>query len=177
MENIKASPIYYNGNKLKCIKKNLLNYFPKDIDTLIEPFCGSGVISLNTQAKKYILNDIETNLINLYNMFKNEDMDNLRLYFDKIRKELNFLDFVGDISFHNRNKNYDKEKHNLHKKSYDELRDLYNKTKDVRLLYLLLVYSFCHNMRFNSKNEFNMPCGNGLIVIKCLIELFPLINF
>lgn len=118
-------------------------------------------ISLNTQAKKYILNDIETNLINLYNMFKNEDMDSLRLYFDKIRKELNFLDFVGDISFHNRNKNYDKEKHNLHKKSYDELRDLYNKTKDVRLLYLLLVYSFCHNMRFNSKNEFNMPCGNG----------------
>lgn len=97
MENIKESPIYYNGNKLKCIKKGLLNHFPKDINILIEPFCGSGVISLNAQAKKYILNDIETNLIDLYNMFKDEDMDSLRLYFDKIRKELNFLDFVGDI--------------------------------------------------------------------------------
>lgn len=159
MENIKETPIYYNGNKLKCIKKGLLNHFPKNINILIEPFCGSGVISLNTQAKKYILNDIETNLIDLYNMFKDEDMDSLRLYFDKIRKELNFLDFVGDISFDNRSKNYDKEKHSLHKKSYGELRDLYNKTRDIRLLYLLLVYSFSHNMRFNSKNEFNMPCG------------------
>lgn len=36
MENIKESPIYYNGNKFKCIKKGLLNYFPKDINILTQ---------------------------------------------------------------------------------------------------------------------------------------------
>ena len=34
---------------------------------LIEPFVGAGSVFLNTQYKRYLLNDINPDLINLYN--------------------------------------------------------------------------------------------------------------
>ncbi|MGO2479706.1 MAG: DNA adenine methylase, partial [Pseudoalteromonas sp.] len=39
-------------------------------DTLVEPFVGAGSVFLNTQFKHYILNDINVDLINLYNELK-----------------------------------------------------------------------------------------------------------
>lgn len=48
-----------------------------------------------------------------------------------------------------------------HKERYLLLRNEYNKCKNPLYLYVLIIYSFCHQIRFNSNNEFNMPCGNG----------------
>ena len=41
-----------------------------DADTLVEPFVGAGSVFLNTQYNNYILNDINADLINLYNELK-----------------------------------------------------------------------------------------------------------
>ena len=56
---------------------------------------------------------------------------------------------------------------NQYNDRYLAFRDFYNKSKekDIRDLYTLSFYSFCNLMRFNSKNEFNMPFGN-----RCYIE-------
>ena len=69
----------YNGNKRNEFK--YLNTVIDDIDkydTIIEPFCGSSAISFNIWLKypdkKYILNDNDKDLINLYNLIKNEDI-------------------------------------------------------------------------------------------------------
>ena len=67
---MKISPIFYMGNKKKLIKKGLIELFPNDINMLIDMFGGSGVISINTNAEKYIINDIDKNLIDLYELFK-----------------------------------------------------------------------------------------------------------
>ena len=61
MEKIKRSPMFYVGDKYKLIKE-IKQYFPKDINTFIEPFVGGGTVFLNVEAKKYILNDIDKNI-------------------------------------------------------------------------------------------------------------------
>ena len=64
------SPIFYMGNKKKLIKKGLIELFPKNINKFIEPFGGSAIISMNTQANIYIISDIDNNLVDLYKLFK-----------------------------------------------------------------------------------------------------------
>ncbi len=159
--NIIESPIYYSGSKLKCIKKGLLNYFPKDINTLVDLFCGSGIISLNTNAKRYILNDKEKNLINLYNIFKDKNLSK------KIEELINYykLEFKDlDYSFNKSSKKFNKNLFEIHKNGYRQLRDDYNNSRNEKLLYLLTIYSFCHQMRFNSKGNFNMPIGHDKFI-------------
>ena len=65
MRKIKRSPMFYVGDKYKLIKE-IKQYFPKDINTFIEPFVGGGTVFLNVEAKKYILNDIDENIYNLH---------------------------------------------------------------------------------------------------------------
>ena len=57
---IKRSPMFYVGDKYKLIEE-IKQYFPKNIDTFIEPFVGGGTVFLNIEAKKYILNDLFKN--------------------------------------------------------------------------------------------------------------------
>ena len=54
------------GNKKKLIKKGLIELFPKDIDTMVELFGGSSIVSMNTKAKRYFISDIDKNLVSLY---------------------------------------------------------------------------------------------------------------
>lgn len=56
------SPFFYVGDKFKLLPQ-LKENFPKDIEKFIEPFCGGGSVFLNTPAKKYILNDIDSEFI------------------------------------------------------------------------------------------------------------------
>lgn len=157
---IKQSPIFYSGNKLSNIKNGLIKRFPKNINTFIDVFTGSGVVCLNTNASRILMNDLNTNVINLLNMFKNEDLIDLRNFYDTLFTDLNGVD-TSNISFDKRSKNFNLNLYEKHKKYYNRLRELYNSTKDVRILYLLTIHSFCHQIRFNSNNEFNMPIGNG----------------
>ena len=46
------SPFFYVGDKFKLLSQ-LRENFPKDIERLVEPFCGGGSVFLNTPAKEY----------------------------------------------------------------------------------------------------------------------------
>ena len=54
------------GNKKKLINKGLIDLFPKDIDRFVDLFAGSAVVSMNVEAKKYLVNDVDTHLYDLY---------------------------------------------------------------------------------------------------------------
>lgn len=45
------------------------------------------------------------------------------------------------------------------REAFLELREEYNSTREVELLYLLMTNSFNNQLRFNQKGEFNMPFG------------------
>ena len=62
---IVRSPLFYVGDKYKLMPQ-LKALFPQNINRYIEPFCGGGSSFLNTKAKKYLLNDIDKNIISLH---------------------------------------------------------------------------------------------------------------
>ena len=152
---MKISPIFYMGNKKKLINKGLIELFPKNINMFVDLFAGSGVVSMNTEASKYIINDIDTNLIDLYNMFKFTKADAI---IEHIESRIEEYGLARERT--KRNEFKDKEKIEQYKKAYMSLRSDYNKNKTVLDFYTLMFYSFSQQFRFNNKGDFNMPCGN-----------------
>lgn len=155
MDNVKISPIFYMGNKKKLIKKNLIKLFPENIDNFIEVFAGSAVVSMNVEANRHIVNDVDSNLFELYNLFKTQNSEDI---ISHINKRIDEYGLARERT--KRNEFDDKDKIEEYKKSYFNLRDYYNKNKNVLDFYTLMFYSFSQQFRFNSKGDFNMPCGN-----------------
>ena len=151
----KISPIFYMGNKKKLINKGLLNLFPKDINMFVDLFGGSGIVSMNVSANKYILNDFDCNLFTLYKLFKENTSE------DIIQHILKRIDEYGLAKERTkRNEFKDKYKIEMYKENYFKFRSFYNKTRNNFDFYTLMFYSFSQQFRFNSNGEFNMPCGN-----------------
>ncbi len=163
-KDIIRSPFFYVGDKYKLMPQ-LKKLFPKDINNYIEPFVGGGSSFLNSVGKKYVLNDIDYNIILLHK--------ELGKYADKpkelIEKLYNIIDFYGlSCSYRGINvpeeikKKYVKTYYSKYNKNaYLKMKQDYNNDKNnVLLLYLLLIYGFNHMIRFNSRGEFNLPVGN-----------------
>ena len=63
--------IRWQGNKSKHINK-FIQYIPHFTGTYIEPFLGSGALLLKLQPKKWIVNDINKDLINIWKYVKSD---------------------------------------------------------------------------------------------------------
>ena len=145
------------GNKKKLINKGLIDLFPKDINTFYDLFAGSAIVSMNVEANKYFVNDIDYHLYELYAMFKVFSDDVI------IRHIEDRIDEYGLARERTKRNEYkDKEKIQQYKAAYMKLRTEYNKYQGANVLdfYTLMFYSFSQQFRFNSKGDFNMPCGN-----------------
>ena len=156
------SPLFYVGDKYKLMGQ-LGELFPKKIERFIEPFVGGGSVFLNTKAKEYLANDIDTNIINLHKTLSKFDIDEL---FSKLSEIISSygLSFSlnGKIAPDELKKRYIKTYYaKYNKTAYEALRADYNKDQTNMLyLYLLLIYGFNRIIRFNSNGLFNLPVGN-----------------
>lgn len=125
------------GNKYQIID-HIKDCLPPG-DCLIEPFLGSGAVFLNTSYPRYLLADINEDLINLYLYLQQEG----RAFISYCRE------FFG--SENNRDSVYYKN------------RDLFNNTKDSRQKAALFLYlnKHCYNglCRYNAGGGFNVPFG------------------
>ena len=65
-------------NELSIIKENM----PKNINRYIEPFIGGGAVYLNINHKISLINDLSTELINLYTCIKEQN----EIFFDELEK-------------------------------------------------------------------------------------------
>ena len=155
MSNVIISPIFYMGNKKKLIKKNLIDLFPDNINRMIDLFSGSAIVSMNTKANQYFINDTDEHLIELYNLFKNNKAEDI---INHINMRIDEYGLARERT--KRNEFKDKDKIEQYKKAYMSFRDYYNKNKNTLDFYTLMFYSFSQQFRFNSKGDFNMPCGN-----------------
>lgn len=146
------SPILYTGSKRRLINKGLIELFPSNIDTFIDLFCGGGSVSLNVEANMYYMNDKCTQITSLLKLFQETEPIFLTKNIEEIILKYNLEEnIINDL----------RKPTEYHKEKYLLLRNEYNKYKNPLYLYVLIIYSFCHQIRFNSNNEFNMPCGNG----------------
>lgn len=151
------SPINYQGNKSRIVDK-ILNFIPKDTTEIHEIFCGSAIVSLASNVKKIYLNDNNHYILDLVKYFKSTSAQSIIETADKLITYYNLTN-----TFYEGREKYPEEKHEglsrFNKKGYEKLKSDYNKDKDINKLFLLVIYGFNHYLRFNGRDEFNVPVG------------------
>lgn len=163
MSKLTETPIFYTGKKWDAIKCGMIDLFPDNINTFYDLFAGSCMVSYHTKAKQYVINDISLPLFNIIKMFIDCDADCLIKQFHQIISDFG-LEYKKDgKSFDKRTKDFGQCSYNYHSDCYNKFRDYYNnyEKENAKFLYLLTVYSFSHQMRFNNIGNFNMPVGPG----------------
>lgn len=138
---------------------------PDNIDIYVEPFVGGGSSFLNITSNKYILNDIDSNVIELHKELL-KYIGKEKLLLKKIYKIID--DYGLSCSYRSitvpdeLKKKYPKTYYaKYNKEGYGKLKTAFNENKkDILKLYVLLIYGFNHMIRFNSEGKFNLPVGN-----------------
>lgn len=128
------------GGKRQIINQ-IVKYIPKSFSTYYEPFLGGGAVLFELQPKIAIVNDINAELINLYEVIKN-NVDDL---IDDLRQHRNEETYFYELRELDRNKEY-----------YNHLTPI---RRASRLIYL---NKTCYNglFRVNKAGQFNTPFGN-----------------
>lgn len=125
-------------NILAILQRHLANF--SDYETLVEPFVGSGTIFLNTNYKKYILNDCNLDLIDTYNYL--------------IRDGEKFIKLCSEY-FNSQNNSSDR---------YYELRQEFNQLRSSAKKSAIFLYLNRHGYnglcRYNSSGGYNVPFGS-----------------
>ena len=162
---INRSPLFYVGDKYKLISE-LKTYFPKTIKRLVEPFVGGGSVFLNVKADEYLLNDIDSHVIQIHK-YLCEQAYSEYAFFNNL---FSIIDSYG-LSCSYKNNAIPQELKTQYKKTYfakynkqafNTLKENYNKSQkeDTLTLYVLLIYGFNRMLRFNKKGDYNLPVGN-----------------
>lgn len=161
-QEIIKSPLNFTGGKYKLLPQ-LLPLFPQDISTFVDLFCGGCNVAVNVSAKKIICNDIDSNLIGLFSYFKNTSYEVLFPKVQKIISDYNLSDSnKNGYSFYNCNSanglgSYNRTGFLKLRKAFTELSK--NDEEYFLFLYVLIVYAFNNQIRFNSDGEYNLPVG------------------
>lgn len=156
------SPLNYIGGKYKLLPQ-LLPLFPKDVTTFVDLFSGGCNVGINVDCNKVIFNDLQENLLYIFNTFKNLDKNSIYGFIDKI------IDKYGlSRSSEKGYKFYDCESGKglatYNRERFLKLREDFNFNTNndyyhYLMLYVLIVYSFNNQVRFNSNGAFNLPVG------------------
>ena len=162
------SPLNYTGNKNR-IYDQISKFFPKNIDTMVDLFCGGATVGLNTSCEKIYFIDFNNRVISLLKFLAKQDEEKIISKIERILKKYN-LSFsykygykkyraqCGNAKDNNGLKDYNSNGYYLLRSDYNFLVNK-NTDKANLLLYILMVYSFNNDIRFNAAGEFNLPIG------------------
>jgi DNA adenine methylase len=133
--------VQYQGSK-RNIANNIIKYFPKTVNRLIEPFCGTAAISIAAAQRgisyRFILNDINKPLIQLLELCITSPEDLVTKYTSIWQKQFNLG--TNNISY------------------FYEIRDRFNQNQDPSDLLFLLARVVKGAVRYNNKGEMNQSC-------------------
>ena len=148
------SPLNYMGGKAEMIDF-IREHVPEKIQCMVDAFAGGFNVGINIEAPRVIYNDYNYKVKELIEMFQQEDTLELYKY------------ITSNI------KKYHLEKGQ--KDPYINLRKIYNHPEPPRrnpkLLYLLVLYGFQQQIRFNKLLEYNNPIGQSGFNDKILEKL------
>lgn len=139
---VKFQPIIKWSGSKRSQSNEIIEYFPKNIDTYYEPFCGGcsmlrRLIDSDISVKHYVCSDINGDLISLWNMIKN----NPDAVFEKYVLLWNELNKDGDID---RKKNF-----------FEQQRTIYNQTHSPEVFFFIMRTTTNGMPRYNKNGEFN----------------------
>lgn len=140
-ENMFQPVIKWSGSKRsQC--QNIINYFPKEINTYYEPFCGGasvlrGLLESDIKVKQYVCSDLNEGLIELWKLIK-EDPVSVSNHYEKLWTELNQY-----------------EDKTIKREYFENVRERYNKEHNP-LDFMFIMRTTTNGMpRYNQKGEFN----------------------
>lgn len=162
INNYIQSPLNYTGGKYKLLPQ-ILPLFPQDINSFVDVFCGGGNVGINVNCQQVVFNDIDKNVIGILKLFKNVPINKLFCDIMRIINEYS-LSIVCEHGYEYYNCNSSTGLGNYNKQPFLNLREHFNtlKRKDKNYyihLYILIIYAFNNQIRFNSKGEYNLPVG------------------
>ncbi|WP_278627855.1 DNA adenine methylase [Thomasclavelia cocleata] len=141
-KNLVLSPVLkWVGGKRQLLN-DIIPMIPKNCSTYVEPFIGGGAVLFELQPKKAIINDFNSELINVYTV--------IRDYPEELIKELQF------------HKDNNTSEHFYAVREYDRKPEFFSQMtpvqKAARVIYL---NKTCYNglYRVNSAGQFNSPYG------------------
>lgn len=168
MNNYIKTPLNYTGNKFRLLEQ-MHKHFPKKINIMVDMFCGGATVGLNTDCKEVYFVDNDPRVIGLLKFFKEQNFKNLLLKLEDIADKYGLSNsYRNGMDFYKKqitetNTNNGLKQYNY--KGFYKLRNDYNsiinkESEDAYLkLYMLLLYGFNNDLRFNAKGEFNLPVG------------------
>jgi len=128
-------PIPYQGSK-RNLADQILRFFPISFNKLIEPFAGSAAITIASayyfKANRFIINDINEPLINLWQTIIENPKSIIKSYHD---------------IWHGQ--------HGNEEEYYYEIRNRFNETKQSEYLLFLLAKCVKAAVRYNAQGQFN----------------------
>ena len=140
MKNPLISPVVkWVGGKRQLLEE-IYQLLPKKFTCYCEPFIGGGALLFSLQNKRNIINDLNSELIGVYETIR----DDIDLLIDDLKKHINSQEYF----YYLRDLDRDKEK----------FREMSKIEKASRIIYL---NKTCYNglFRVNSLGEFNSPFG------------------
>lgn len=162
---IKGKPfVKWAGGKRQILDK-LNQYVPTKYNCYYEPFIGGGALFFDLSPKKAVINDSNVELMNVYNVLRDQDK------YSKMCKILNRYEALNNEKFYYEIRNMDKEK------SFRRISDY---KRAARTIYL---NKTCFNglYRVNKKGYFNVPYnkkehvstyeGQNLLTIHMLLNM------
>lgn len=156
------SPLNYVGGKYKLLPQ-LLPHFPEGIDCFVDLFCGGCNVGINAGCSRVLFYDKSGPLIGLYRTFQ------------QLGKEQVFAEIHRIIDQYGLSRSWEKGYAyygcdsasglgSYNKRPYLRLREDFNSQKggsplSYLQLYVLIVYGFNNQIRFNRSGGFNLPVG------------------
>ena len=178
------TPLNYTGNKSRLVER-FKEEFPKGVGVFVDLFCGGGTVGLSVDAKKVIFIDNNKGVIALLKHLSKYTYEATLKRLEKLIEEYS-LSYSAKFGYARYRAGVDKGDNNglkkYNEKGFYELRDNYNSLinkfteRGLDMLYLLIVYGFNNDMRFNRLGEYNLPTGktdlnkNNLKKIKEYVE-------
>lgn len=156
-----SCPFNYTGGKFKLLKQIQPLFHEKEV--FLDLFAGGGNVGINSTSSRVIFNDINHRLIDLIKFIREADTNVLLNKIDNVidKYELSKSSLYG-YSYYDCNSSIGLATYN--KERFLKLREDFNKKaivgeNDYVMLYVLIVYSFNNQIRFNRKGMFNLPVG------------------
>ncbi len=156
-----SCPFNYIGGKFKLLEQ-MQPYFSEQ-EVFFDLFAGGGNVGINSSASRVIFNDSNDILMDLIKFIRDTDTKTLLTKLDEIINKYN-LSNSSLYGYQYYECESSKGLADYNREKYLKLRDDFNSLAvlgeiDYSMLYILIVYSFNNQIRFNRKGEFNLPVG------------------
>ncbi|MCM1221799.1 MAG: Dam family site-specific DNA-(adenine-N6)-methyltransferase [Lachnospiraceae bacterium] len=156
------SALNYTGGKFKLLPQ-ILPLFPQHMDRAVDLFCGGCNVGINLNCNQVFFNDSDPHLVGLLNTMKTLPKEDTVSGIHRIIAKYH-LSMVSEKGYEYYGCNGSDGLAAYNRDRYNKLRDDFNRrakqdSEYFLMLYVLIVYAFNNQLRFNRKGDFNLPVG------------------